>query len=160
VFNRPRLSTLTYLAFQIVAAIDEGHEDKFSFQEIYQSLERRSLLQDLSHKLPEVFDLGLIMGDDEQRRGLMKVLAEASEVFRSREKCKAGVERSGLTLLMAIILEAIQQQNWTTPSLNPLSPDEVASFRGSRNLSVPTKLHSNSFAFSVGCCCGGYGSPN
>lgn len=159
-FNHPRLSALTYLGFAVNAAIDEGHDDKFSFQEIYQSLERRSLLQDLSNKLPEVFDLGLLLADEEQHLALMNVLTEASEVLRGRERRKAGVERSGLTLFIAIILEAIQQQNWTTPSLNPLSPNEVASVLGFKYLGALSNLQSNSLAFFVECCCGDYGSPN
>lgn len=131
-FNYPRLSSLTYLGFEINAAIDAGHGDQFSFQEIYQALERRSLLEDLSNKLAGVIDLGSILMQKEQHLGLINVLTEASEAFRGRERRKVGVERSGLTLLMAIILEAIQQQNWTTPDLKPLSPKEVASVLGPR----------------------------
>lgn len=126
-FKYPRLSSLTCLAFQVNSAIDEKYEDRFSFQEIYEGLDHGSLLQDLSNKLPEVFDLGLVLMDEDQHLGLINILTTASEAFRGRERRKVGVERSGLTLLIAIILEAIQQQNWTTPFLNPFSPKDLAS---------------------------------
>ena len=127
VFDYPRLSSLTCLAFQINSAMDEKYDDQFSFQEVYEGLERGSLLRDLANKFPEVFDFGLILMDENQHRSLMHVLKIASEAFEGRERRKVGVERSGLTLLIAIILEAIQQQNWTTPFLNPFSPKELAS---------------------------------
>ena len=126
-FDYPRLSSLTCLAFQINSAMDEKYDDQFSFQEVYEGLERGSLLRDLANKFPEVFDFGLILMDENQHRSLMHVLKIASEAFEGRERRKVGVERSGLTLLIAIILEAIQQQNWTTPFLNPFSPKELAS---------------------------------
>jgi hypothetical protein len=133
VFAYPRLSSLTCLAFQVNSAIDEKRDEDFSFQEIYEGLETGSLLQDLSYKLPEVFDLGLILMDENQHRGLIHVLKIASGAFEGREGRKVGVERSGLTLLIAIILEAIQQQNWTTPFLNPFSAKEVGSVLGYKN---------------------------
>lgn len=36
----PRLSSLTCLMFEVNAAIDQKYEDQFSFQEIYEGLER------------------------------------------------------------------------------------------------------------------------
>ena len=145
-FEHPRIGTLMYLAFEINAAIDEGHDGEFSFQEIYDGLEHRSLLQDLSDKLAGIVDLGLILMQEEQHRGLMNVLTTASEAFRGRERRKVGVERSGLRLLMAIILEAIHQQNWTTPFLDPLSPREIAFVLGATRR--PTNLRGKSLGFS------------
>ena len=121
----PRLSTLIYLAFEINAAIDGGHDAQFSFQEIYQALDDRSLLKNLSGKLGDVVDLGIISMQMDQHQALITALSIASEAFRGRERRKVGVERSGLRLLMAIILEAIHQQNWTTLHLYPLSQKEV-----------------------------------
>ena len=145
-FRYPRLGTLTYLAFEVNAAIGEGHDDEFTFQEIYEGLEDRSLLQDLNDKLAGIVDLGLILMQEEQHRGLMNALTTASEAFRGRERRKVGVERSGLKLLMAIILEAIQQQNWTTPLLNSLSPREIGSVLGFT--SGPTNRRNKPLGFS------------
>ena len=138
----PRLSTLTHFAFEVNAAIDEGHDHRFSFQEIYQGLDRRSLIEDLSEKLGDVVDLKLILEQKERHRGLIDVLQEASEAFRGREKSKTGVKRSGLRLLMAIILEAIQQLHWTTLFLKPFSPKKFGF-----TTSIPASKRPRSLAF-------------
>jgi len=110
----PRLSSITFLGFQVNAAVDAGHGAKFSFDEIYDGLERGTLLQDLSNKVPSEFDLDSLNSDGETPK-LLTILNTAAEVLRGRERRKAGVENSGLTLLQAIVLEAIQQRNWTVP---------------------------------------------
>jgi hypothetical protein len=110
----PRLSSITFLGFQVNAAIDEGHADKFSFDDIYDGLERGTLLQDLSNRVPGEFDLELLNAAGETPK-LLGILNDAAEALRGRERRKTGVENSGLALLQAIILEAIQQRNWTVP---------------------------------------------
>ena len=110
----PRLSSITFLGFQVNAAIDAGLADKFSFDDIYMGLERETLLQDLSNKIPGEFDLDVLNATGETAK-LLAVLKDAAEAFRGRERRKTGVENCGLTLLQAIVLEAIQQRNWTAP---------------------------------------------
>lgn len=126
--NYPRLSTLAYLGIEINAAIDEGHGREFTFEEIYLGIDTGTLLETLGDKLSDVVDFGIFPKDSEQCTGLIDVLRDAAEVVRGREHRKFGVEQSGLSLLTAIIFETIQQQNWTTPALYPLSPKEVGSY--------------------------------
>jgi len=96
------------------AAIDAGHGDGVSFDDIYQGLERGTLLRDLTDKVPGEFDLELLNSTGEAPK-LIGALNDATEAIRGRERCKSGVENSGLALLVAVILEAIQQGNWTAP---------------------------------------------
>lgn len=110
----PRLSSITFLGFQVNAAIDAGLADKFPFNDIYKGLERGTLLEDLSNKAPGEFDLELLNATGETAK-LLPVLNDAAEALRCRERRKTGVENSGLALLQAIVLEAIQQRNWTVP---------------------------------------------
>jgi len=44
-----------------------------------------------------------------------EVLNEVAESLRGRESRKVGVRKSGLHLLLAFILEAMQQQYWVLP---------------------------------------------
>jgi len=111
--NKPSLSTLTYVGFEVNAAIDEGHACKFTFTEIYSGIERGTLLQDLANRLPDVFDFSLFPPGSEQEIGLIESLRDVAGGLEGRERRKVGVEKSGLTLLVAFVLEAIQRQNWT-----------------------------------------------
>lgn len=126
--NYPRLSALTYLGFEINSAIDEGHGREFTFEEIYLGIETGTLLEILSEKLSDVVDLGLFPQGGEECTALFDVLRNAAEAVRGRERRKFGGARSGLSHLTAVIFEAIQQQNWTTPALYPLSPKEVGAY--------------------------------
>ena len=112
--DSPRLSSITFLGFQVNAAIDAGLADKFSFDDVYKGLERGTLLRDLSNKVPGEFDLELLNATGETAK-LLAVLNDAAEALRGRERRKTGVENSGLALLQAIVLEAIQQRNWIVP---------------------------------------------
>jgi len=115
--QKPFLAILTLLGFQINSAIEEGHGDKVSFNDIYTGLEKRTLFEILQDKLPGALDLGLFRsGDDnryiEQREGIINALASAASGMKGSEE-KYGVRSSGLSLMMAYILEAIQQEYWT-----------------------------------------------
>jgi hypothetical protein len=114
--TKPRISTLTSFGFQVNSAISNGHPDALSFDEIYRSLEAGTLLQDLERKLPEEFDLGLIAAQTEQAVALNEALNEVALGLKGRELRKLGVEKSGLHLLLAFILEAIQRQYWVLPA--------------------------------------------
>ena len=113
--NKPRLSSLTFVGFYVTAALDHGKGSKVSFEEIYDGLERGTLLQDLNEKVPNTFDFSLFPPGSDEEKGIVAVLQLASEGFRGRERRKSGVENSGLALLMACILEAIQRGEWSPP---------------------------------------------
>lgn len=115
--QKPFLSLLTFLGFQVNAAIEEGHGNKISFNDIYEGLRQRNLFEVLNEKLPGVLDISLFLEVNqqtyfEQRNGILNALSDAASGMKGRERRKYGVESSGLSLLMAYILEAIQQKYW------------------------------------------------
>lgn len=113
--NKPWLSSLTFVGFYVTAALDQGKGAEVSFEDIYEGLERGTLLQDLKKKLPNTFDFSIFPSGSDKEKELLEVLQLASEGFRGRERRKTGVENSGLALLLACILEAIQRGEWSQP---------------------------------------------
>ncbi|WCE05528.1 hypothetical protein [Pseudoxanthomonas sp. JBR18] len=113
--NKPWLSTLAFVGFQINSAVEEGHGDALLFTDVYQGLERGTLLEDINNKLPGVCDFSLYPTGSEQSVALHEALKLVAGWLRGRERRKVGIERSGLHLLLAYILEAMQQQYWVKP---------------------------------------------
>jgi hypothetical protein len=115
--QKPLLSILSFLGFQVNAAIEKGHGNKILFNDVYKGLEERNLFELLDEKLPRVLDLSLLLERNEgtsleQRDGLLNALSDAASGMEGQETRKYGIESSGLSLLMAYILEAIQQEYW------------------------------------------------
>jgi hypothetical protein len=110
--EKPWLSSLTFVGFLVNSAIAKGHGDAISFDEIYGNLESGTLLQFLEQKIPGEFDFSLMPPGSEQCIAVNHVLHDASAGFQGRERRKSGVETSGLHLLVAFILEAIQRRDW------------------------------------------------
>lgn len=110
--NKPWLTSLTFIGFYTTAALDHGKGPEVSFDDIYEGLERGTLFQDLSKKLPNTFDFSLFPPGSEKEKEILAVLQQAAEGLRGRERRKTGIECSGLSLLLAFILEAIQEGSW------------------------------------------------
>lgn len=110
---KPRLSSLGYIGFYVNSAIAHGHGNSVSFDEIYESLDKGTLLEDLNTKIPGEFDFGLLPPGSEQNIALNHVLNHVAGGLQGRERRKVGIDSSGLHLLMAFILEAMQQRYWT-----------------------------------------------
>lgn len=112
---KPWLSSWTLIGFYTIAAIDRGNADKVSFDEVYAGIEKGTLLQDLNAMLPGEFDFSLFPPGSDKEQELIEVLQEVAGGLKGRERRKTGVEKSGLALLIAFILEAIQQGQWSKP---------------------------------------------
>ena len=95
--SKPSLTALTHLAFHINAMLDACPGCDLSYA-----------------------------GIPEKLTSLEIALGAAAEVLRGRERAKANISKSGLCLVMAIILEAIQQQYdvWPTPPRSSLQEFE------------------------------------
>jgi hypothetical protein len=113
--KKPWLSTLALVGFETNAAIESGHGSAFSFDDIYQSIEKGTLLEDINKRLPSVCDFSLYPPGSEQCIALHEVLSMIAGGLHGRERRKVGIERSGLHLLLAFILEAMQHQYWIKP---------------------------------------------
>ena len=119
--QKPELSMLSLLGFQVNKAIEGGHGNRISFNDVYKGLEERNLFELLDEKLPGVLDLSPFLERNEgaflgQRDGLLNALSDAAFGMEENEGKKYGVKSSGLSLLMAYILEAIQQKYWVSPN--------------------------------------------
>jgi len=112
--EKPQLSALTFLGFYVNSAIASGHGKALSFSEIYNSVQKGTLLQDIERKIPGEFDFSLFKPGSAETLAINRALADASAGFEGRERRKAGIESSGLHILMACILEAIQREDWVS----------------------------------------------
>lgn len=115
--QKPLLSILSFLGLQVNAAIEKGYGNKILFNDVYKGLEDRNLFELLDEKLPRVLDISLFLQRNkeaslEQRDGLLNALSHAASGMKGGEINDCGIESSGLSLLMAYILKAIQQEYW------------------------------------------------
>ena len=101
-----RISTLTGMAFYLNGALGSGKYDGVSIAEIKARIEARDIFPYLEQTLGEDIDLSLVTVDD--RRELNDEWADmATAVDESRKLC---VDRNGLCLLVAYLLEGIQRR--------------------------------------------------
>jgi hypothetical protein len=114
--DKPRLSSLACVGFEVNVAIANEHRDSVSFDEIYESLGRGTLLEDLNNKIPGEFDFSLFPPGSEQCVALNHVLNEVAGGLQGRERRKVEIDDSGLHLLIAFVLEAMQHQYWVIPN--------------------------------------------
>lgn len=109
--QKPKLGALTYVGFQVAAALADNQKI-LPFGELYTSLDESKLFEWLELKLPDSFDFSLFKPGDEQTGAVQRALTDASWGYRDRERKKSGIESSALHLLLAIIFEAIQRHYW------------------------------------------------
>lgn len=90
----------------------EDGGDKLTFDDVYEGLDNGTLWKVIKAKHPNM-DLSLLdKADPAKGDAVIAALKDAAEGMRSRETRKYGVDASGLALLMAYTLEAIQQEYW------------------------------------------------
>lgn len=107
------LSSLSYLLFEILAAIDRGYAKKFSFETIYSGIESGTIFQTLEAQI-EGADFSSITTQADQFKLLTEELKLVVPAFEGRECRKTGIDSCGLCLLGALLTEMIQQYHWDT----------------------------------------------
>ena len=107
--KKPRLSTLAFAGFALNAYLSRRTTD-MSFAEVYKSLEAGTLLDDLSGRIG--MDFSLFPAGSPEQVAVVQVLRDVAGGLEGRERRKVGVETSGLHLLLAFVLEAMQQGYW------------------------------------------------
>lgn len=99
---------LTFISFYVNALLEKRPQD-LTFPEVYDAIEDRSLFEMLERRYPGEFDFSPFDKTSEQRIAILSALKDAAGGLEGRERRKVGVERSGLHLLLALLIEAIQQ---------------------------------------------------
>jgi len=106
-----KLTSLTYLAFETNAVLDECPDLVLPFEEIHTAAEENRLVEYLAERFGDKADLSFFRAHPEEEAAVNLALADVAGGFYGRESRKTGVERSGLCLVIAFILEAIQRHD-------------------------------------------------
>jgi len=120
-----RLSSLTYVLFVSLAAIDKGLASQVTFDDFYRGLDAGTLFDDIQTKLGHDIDLSLLTSQPDQKKPFLEMLESARAALEGRERRKTGIERSGLVLLCSYITEIIQQYGWDTKHDRPRMDQET-----------------------------------
>ena len=88
--------------------LDRREQAPFTFEEIYEAADRGSLL-DLLLKIDDSGIIAITAREPQQRAETERALADAVSALRTREIRKTGVGDNALCMVMALVLEAIQQ---------------------------------------------------
>lgn len=101
-----RITTLTFIAFNLNGAIDSGRYDDLTIDVIKDEIEKGTVFDFLRRRLGADIDLSILVKADEA-----ELLAEWQDLLIAvNERRKMSVEKRGLTLLVAYLLEGIQRR--------------------------------------------------
>ncbi|ELH0894231.1 hypothetical protein Q9887_001100 [Vibrio fluvialis] len=105
--SKVRITQLTFLAFYINGAAGSGRYSDITLDECYTALENGSIFTFLKSRLGRDFDDSIL--EDEQKKELIEEWEGlANVVDHSRKFC---IDDGGLNLVVAYILESIQQRS-------------------------------------------------
>lgn len=108
-----RITNLTFLAFQLNAALDTGRYNDITFREVLGHINAGTVFSFLENRVGEDVDLSLF--DAPKRQALVDEWQSLMNVVDARRKF--GVEKNGLCLLMAYVIEGIQRRQDTNPKV-------------------------------------------
>jgi hypothetical protein len=101
-----KISTLTFIAFYLNGAMDSGRYDDISIDTVKAEIEKGTVFDFLRRRLGTDIDLSILEKVDE-----LELLAEWQDLLAAvNERRKMSIERRGLTLLVAYLLEGIQRR--------------------------------------------------
>ena len=93
------------------AAIDTGKYQDISISEVEEHIEKRDLIPYLKNRLGKDMSI-LSLYDSKTGQELNEKLEYTLRGYKGRERRKLGVENSGLCLLVAFVIDIIQQRDW------------------------------------------------
>ncbi len=106
-----RITNLTFLAFYINGAIDSGKYNHITFDIVAKQIEAGTIFTYLQNELSGDIDLSIF--DDTKRQEILSEWQDLLAAVSARRKF--GVERTGLCLLAAYLLEGIQRRQDSNP---------------------------------------------
>ena len=101
---------LAHLGFHINALLDTCPDQNLRFAAIHAAADLGLLVQYLDTSLRGQIDLGLLTSDPDDLARLNLALTDAAEGFYDHDVSAKGRNANGLCRIMAIVLEAIQQE--------------------------------------------------
>lgn len=104
-----RLSMLTSIAFCANIAIDQRKSTPFNFDDLYSAADKSELVDLLQKTIDDSGVIELWSRQIDDKRSVENALNSATEALRGRELRKVGVGDNPLCMVIAIVLEAIQQ---------------------------------------------------
>jgi len=105
-----KLSSLTALGFETNAFLDATPGLNLTFAEIHDAADRGHLVQFLAGRYADNADFSRLLKDPKELAAVNQALKDAASSVYGCERRKFGVSRSALCLVIAIVLEAIQQR--------------------------------------------------
>lgn len=111
--DKPWLSAWAYLGFQLNIWLEDGNHG-VTFDDVRNGIRNGNLWAVINAKIPKM-DLGMFTMESKSHQGqkLIAALKELDESFEGRERRKLGIEKGGLSLLVAYVIEGMQQKRWT-----------------------------------------------
>jgi len=106
-----RITNLTFLALNLNGALDTGKYGIVSFKEVADHIEAGTIFDFLETRLAGDIDLSIF--DAEKRKVLTTEWQDMLAAVNARRKF--GVEKNGLCLLIAYLLEGIQRRQDNNP---------------------------------------------
>ena len=104
-----KLSQLTSIAWCANMMLDRREQAPFTFDDLYEAAEWGQLVELLQKHIDDSGIIELWARDPEMRAEVEQALANATEALRGREIRKTGVGENALCMVVALALEAIQQ---------------------------------------------------
>lgn len=101
-----RVRQLTFLGFYLNGALGSGKYDDITIEEVKTRIRNRTIFDYLKDKLGMDIDFTVLSAEDKQEM-IEEWESLADNVDESRKMC---VDRNGLCLLVAYILEGIQKR--------------------------------------------------
>ena len=104
-----RVSSLTAIGFCANIAIDQKKAAPFSLDDLYRASDSENIVDFLQKTIDDSGVIAFIAENSENKRSVEKALNNAMGALRGRELRKVGISDNPLCMVIAIVLEAIQQ---------------------------------------------------
>jgi hypothetical protein len=109
-----RITNLTFLAFYLNGALDTGKYGNINYTEVASHIEDGTIFDFLKKRLAGDIDLSIF--NDEMKKELVEEWQGILNAVSARRKF--GVEKNGLCLLVAYLLEGIQRRQDNNPKIS------------------------------------------
>ncbi|MCX5867590.1 MAG: hypothetical protein NT009_08990 [Proteobacteria bacterium] len=104
-----KVLSLTAIGFCANIAIDQRKPSPFSLDDLYRASDSGTIVDLLQETIDDSGVIALLAGNPDEKRSVENALNNATGALRGRELRKYGIGDNPLCMVVAIVLEAIQQ---------------------------------------------------